>query len=41
MKRRQLDWWEEASLALGIWLAVFLALVPSDPLRRERAAHRI
>ncbi|HYT04144.1 MAG TPA: hypothetical protein VEM13_04615 [Gemmatimonadales bacterium] len=39
MKRRQLDWWEDLSLALGIWLAVFGALVQPEPWRRERASH--
>ena len=37
MKRSQLAWWESSAVALGLWLAILLEVLPSFRLRRRGA----
>lgn len=36
VKRSQFEWWEETLIALGIWVAMVLEIVPLLPRRRRR-----
>jgi hypothetical protein len=35
VKRSQFEWWEEAIIALGIWLTMVLATLPGRLWRKE------